>query len=385
VAKNAVSKTFTRDTPTGAWTSKPEAPAAPVNSVAPVVSGSLTVGSTLSCTTGTWSGSPTYAYQWLRDSVEISGATSSTYELVEDDIDADISCEVTATNDGGSVAAESNAVGPVEEGGASTDLGSIWRYQDLGTGQTPGNAASDAWMAGGGIGRISTDFTDGGTTSLKMTIAEDADQFGYTLILPTNLVNGDTLWFSTRTYRPTGYSDAASPRLKFIRMHTETSAGANVGYVDWYLDNIGEFHYIYEGTQGNPAYAYPGTAWVPDPDGDTGNPGFQGHAPTTGVWETWDVCTVFGNVPKASGGTAESFFWKNKVLVGHVTTRETLASSTNRVDEIHHTTFWNGGAPQAQSLYVGRYAVAAKIAGVRDDTSFLATDESGNRVIALGY
>jgi hypothetical protein len=266
-----------------------------------------------------------------------------------------------------------------------TDLGSIWRYQDLGTGQTPGNAASDAWMAGGGIGRISTDFSDGGTTSLKMTIDADEEQFGFTLILPTNLVNGDTLWFSTRTYRPTGYDDSASPRLKFIRMHTETSGGSNVGYVDWYLDNIGEFHFIYEGTQGNPAYAYPDTAWVPDPDGDTGNPGFQGHAPTTGVWETWDVCTVFGDVPKASAGTAESFLWKNKELVGHVTTRETFAGATNRADEIHLTTFWNGGAPQTQSLYVGRYAVAAKIAGVRDDTASLTTDESGNRLIALGY
>ena len=35
----------------------------PVISVAPVASGSLTVGSTLSCTTGTWTNSPTsYAY-----------------------------------------------------------------------------------------------------------------------------------------------------------------------------------------------------------------------------------------------------------------------------------------------------------------------------------
>ena len=40
-------------------------PAAPVNTAAPVVSGTAQVGSSLSTTTGTWTNSPTgYAYQW---------------------------------------------------------------------------------------------------------------------------------------------------------------------------------------------------------------------------------------------------------------------------------------------------------------------------------
>ena len=38
---------------------------------------------TLSCTTGTWTESPTsYAYQWKKDGVNISGATSNTLTLV---------------------------------------------------------------------------------------------------------------------------------------------------------------------------------------------------------------------------------------------------------------------------------------------------------------
>ncbi|NBT87226.1 MAG: DUF932 domain-containing protein, partial [Flavobacteriaceae bacterium] len=54
---------------------------APVNTVAPVVSGTAATGETLSCTTGTWINSPTsYAYQWYRNNTtSIGGATSSTY------------------------------------------------------------------------------------------------------------------------------------------------------------------------------------------------------------------------------------------------------------------------------------------------------------------
>lgn len=74
---------------------------APSNTVAPVISGSTSLGSTLSCTTGTWSGSPavfTYSYQWKRNGTNIGGATSSTYVTVVADSAASITCVVTASN-----------------------------------------------------------------------------------------------------------------------------------------------------------------------------------------------------------------------------------------------------------------------------------------------
>ena len=73
---------------------------APLNSVAPAVTGTATVGQTLTTTTGTWSGSPapSYAYQWQRAGSNISGATSSTYVLVAADYANTIRCVVTATN-----------------------------------------------------------------------------------------------------------------------------------------------------------------------------------------------------------------------------------------------------------------------------------------------
>lgn len=73
---------------------------APVNTVAPVVSGTATFGQTLSCTTGTWTGSPTptFTYQWQRSGSNIGSATSSTYTLVAADVGNTIRCVVTATN-----------------------------------------------------------------------------------------------------------------------------------------------------------------------------------------------------------------------------------------------------------------------------------------------
>ncbi len=91
------------------------APVAPTNTVAPVVSGTATVGQTLSCTTGTWTGDATivFTYQWQRAGVNIGSATSSTYLLVDADYGSAIRCRVTGTNGAGNATANSNATAAV--------------------------------------------------------------------------------------------------------------------------------------------------------------------------------------------------------------------------------------------------------------------------------
>lgn len=84
---------------------------APVNTVAPAVTGDPIRGQTLSCSEGTWSGEPTgYTYQWRRDGEDIVGETNDTYLLTATDVGTDIDCVVTATNDEGSDSADSNDV-----------------------------------------------------------------------------------------------------------------------------------------------------------------------------------------------------------------------------------------------------------------------------------
>jgi hypothetical protein len=87
----------------------------PANTVAPVVSGTATVGQTLSTTNGTWSGipTPTFTYQWQRAGSNIGSATASTYVLVAADAGSTIRCVVTATNTVGSTSANSNSTAAV--------------------------------------------------------------------------------------------------------------------------------------------------------------------------------------------------------------------------------------------------------------------------------
>lgn len=89
--------------------------APPVNTVAPVVSGTATFGQTLTTTNGTWTGlpAPTFTYQWQRVTTNISGATSSTYVLVAADVGNTIRCVVTATNAISAVSANSNSTASV--------------------------------------------------------------------------------------------------------------------------------------------------------------------------------------------------------------------------------------------------------------------------------
>ena len=88
--------------------------AAPANTGLPQVSGTAQDGQTLSTTTGTWTGSPSFGYQWRRcnssgtSCVNVSGATASSYVLTSADVGSTIRSRVTATNSGGSTMAESD-------------------------------------------------------------------------------------------------------------------------------------------------------------------------------------------------------------------------------------------------------------------------------------
>lgn len=74
----------------------------PVMTAMPTISGTASIGNTLTAATGTWTNTPTsYTYQWKRNNVNISGATSSTYILLDADVANKISVGVTASNASG--------------------------------------------------------------------------------------------------------------------------------------------------------------------------------------------------------------------------------------------------------------------------------------------
>jgi hypothetical protein len=89
---------------------------APTNADEPVISGDAVVGSTLTATQGTWSGSPTsFAFQWLRcpssggnsdgsDCAVVGGATTQAYVVSSSDVGSRLRVRVTASNADGSAA-----------------------------------------------------------------------------------------------------------------------------------------------------------------------------------------------------------------------------------------------------------------------------------------
>ncbi|MGB8351314.1 MAG: hypothetical protein WCE47_12870, partial [Gaiella sp.] len=99
----------------------------PVSTGDPVVSGASFEGSTLSTTTGTWSGtSLAFGYQWVRCGADgglpdgsncpsIPGATESSYTLVAADIGHRLRVQVTASNPAGTATAASNPSALVEQ------------------------------------------------------------------------------------------------------------------------------------------------------------------------------------------------------------------------------------------------------------------------------
>src|SRR5262245_1418455 len=104
--------------------------AAPNNTAEPRITGSATVGSTLTASQGSWTGSPTsFAYQWVRcprdggqsngaNCAAIGGASTSSYVVAAADVDRRLRVRVTATNADGSGTVASNATGLIRDPGA---------------------------------------------------------------------------------------------------------------------------------------------------------------------------------------------------------------------------------------------------------------------------
>ena len=94
---------------------------APSNTALPVVSGTVSVGSTLAASTGTWSGDApiAFVYQWQKCDAtpsvcgNIAGATAATYVPIASDAGGRLLAAVTGTNAAGSATAFSAPTGVI--------------------------------------------------------------------------------------------------------------------------------------------------------------------------------------------------------------------------------------------------------------------------------
>jgi hypothetical protein len=89
----------------------PPVPSSPSNTAPPTVTGTPHPGQTLTCSSGSWTNSPTsFAFQWNRDGTPIAGATGQSYSVGAADVSHLLSCTVAASNAGGSGSQTSNGV-----------------------------------------------------------------------------------------------------------------------------------------------------------------------------------------------------------------------------------------------------------------------------------
>lgn len=91
------------------WDTVRELPT-PTSTRSPVASGTARVGSPLSCSSGSWSGNPDFAYQWLSDGSEIADAATPAHVVGAADRGHGLACRVTATNAAGAATVLSNTL-----------------------------------------------------------------------------------------------------------------------------------------------------------------------------------------------------------------------------------------------------------------------------------
>ena len=183
---------------------------APVNTVAPTLSGTVRDGERLTVDRGTWTGTPTisYAYQWQRcdagpgNCVDLDGETGTSYDLVPADVGQVVRVVVTATNAGGTTSAatsESATVAAAPPANVvSPSLSGDLRENDTLTGArgdwtgTPDLAYTSQWQRCAADGTGGCEDIPGATASEYTLTADDVDKTIRFTVTATNAAGSAT-------------------------------------------------------------------------------------------------------------------------------------------------------------------------------------------------
>jgi len=202
------------------------------------------------------------------------------------------------------------------------------------------------------LSSFSTEQVKTGSTSCRLAIAGGSDgwaSFGGTMMFPEMLQKGDELWIRLNIYVPESFDYTASPALKFMRVHTRTPAGENLGYLDLYFTPDGPTHWNSAlGAQDDSPYY-----WYYEALPKTQYPGdFEADRIRKGTWESFEIYYKFDDVAVDNGGTGLIRIWKNNKLLANYTDQVTLYNSETLADSFFLFTYYNGNAPKDQHLYV---------------------------------
>jgi len=152
-----------------------------------------------------------------------------------------------------------------------------------------------------------------------------------------------------------GYQfDAASgnlSRTKLLRLRYLKHGGEKCGYTDIYFDHGSKAGYNWY-SECLPVKDYPGNGKVYF--------GY-GNEMTAGDWQHIRYEITYGTATIANGGKSHIRLWRNGVLAGDIRDRLTLRDASDRVGQFLFINYWNGGAPQTQTLWVDNFKIEYRL------------------------
>lgn len=206
--------------------------------------------------------------------------------------------------------------------------------------------------------------------SVKNSITNGDTGFGTwggVLNFPRGVITkGSEIWIRVRTYWPAGFnydSTSSGSRLKFLGVKVKSLSGQNDGHNDIYINprtgpNAGQtapFVFISEAVNNQ--------AW--SPFGTWDGYGNGGDSIQFDVWETYECYMYLDDLPVGAGGTGIVRLWKNGELLDENNV-QTLVNSTDYLDQFLLFTYWNGGSPQTQDMYIDDLVIMTETPSGRD-------------------
>jgi len=196
-----------------------------------------------------------------------------------------------------------------------------------------------------------------GTQAAALRIAKGTDgwnSFGGRRFLPADrrVGRGGELWVRVRVLFPAGFSFAADPWLKFLRIDTGRGE-THEGYDDWYLDD--------------PDARDPAHVFISEVSGQPSRRcGRSSDNPRRGRWETYEMYVRFDDVAARAGGSGRVRMWKDGVLLCEIDDLPTLATPSSTASAFLFSTYWNGKAPKTQQMYLDDVVITSRRPAARD-------------------
>ncbi len=204
-------------------------------------------------------------------------------------------------------------------------------------------------------------YVNSGSQAAEAFIAsgDSGSDWGGGLTFPSNLKEGNEIWYRLYAYFPSGFNFKGQPVVKFMRIHVKGSGGSD--------NNVGWTSLFFTGSNGLKV------------DHEVNHKAFSANVAdktvasiSTGKWQAFELYIKFSSKP----GQGIIRVWKDGQLLLEDKKTPTFNSSSDTADRALFGTYWNGGSPKSQSMFVDDIVWTTQTPGKRDS--------KGNPFIGLG-